>query len=125
MSKALSSPLSNRTFTSITQTAGELSWNLSRHPVRGDRALGQSKALLTHEDVKQRAIQTLKWQIANGIQFVRTHVDVSDPTWFQAMLEVQEGGVGGNGRFPQRGSFPPNGRHLEEAQWGPTTCHPP
>ncbi len=37
----------------------------------------ERKALLTHDDVKQRAWQTLKWQIANGIQHVRTHVDVS------------------------------------------------
>ena len=29
---------------------------------------------------QSRAKQTLKWQIANGIQHVRTHVDVSDPT---------------------------------------------
>lgn len=42
--------------------------------------------------VKQRAKQALKWQIANGIQFVRTHVDVSDPTLIalKAMLEVKE-----------------------------------
>lgn len=42
--------------------------------------------------MKQRAIQTLKWQIANGIQFVRTHVDVSDPNLvaLKAMLEVRE-----------------------------------
>lgn len=51
----------------------------------------ERKALLTHEDVKQRAWQTLKWQIANGVQYVRTHVDVSDPTptALRAMLEVK------------------------------------
>jgi cytosine deaminase len=42
--------------------------------------------------VKARAWKTLKWQIANGIQFVRTHVDVSDPTLtaLKAMLEVKQ-----------------------------------
>lgn len=37
------------------------------------------------------ARQTLKWQIANGVQYVRTHVDVSDPTptALRAMLEVK------------------------------------
>ncbi|WP_407212266.1 hypothetical protein [Escherichia coli] len=42
--------------------------------------------------MKQRAWQTLKWQIANGIQHVRTHVDVSDATLtaLKAMLEVKQ-----------------------------------
>ncbi|MFQ1619991.1 cytosine deaminase [Aeromonas veronii] len=75
-----------------TQTAGEPSWNLSGTLFEGIEHWAERKALLTHEDVKQRAIQTLKWQIANGIQFVRTHVDVSDPNLvaLKAMLEVRE-----------------------------------
>ncbi|MDX7840151.1 cytosine deaminase [Aeromonas caviae] len=75
-----------------TQTAGEPSWNLSGTLFEGIERWAERKALLTHEDVKQRAIQTLKWQIANGIQFVRTHVDVSDPNMvaLKAMLEVRE-----------------------------------
>ncbi|HHQ4442335.1 cytosine deaminase [Aeromonas veronii] len=75
-----------------TQTAGEPSWNLSGTLFEGIERWAERKALLTHEDVKQRAIQTLKWQIANGIQFVRTHVDVSDPNLvaLKAMLEVRE-----------------------------------
>ncbi len=42
--------------------------------------------------MKQRARQTLKWQIANGIQHVRTHVDNSDATLtaLKAMLEVKQ-----------------------------------
>ncbi|MDX7784106.1 cytosine deaminase [Aeromonas caviae] len=75
-----------------TQTAGEPSWNLSGTLFEGIERWAERKALLTYEDVKQRAIQTLKWQIANGIQFVRTHVDVSDPNLvaLKAMLEVRE-----------------------------------
>ncbi|WMX34150.1 cytosine deaminase [Aeromonas caviae] len=75
-----------------TQTAGEPSWNLSGTLFEGIERWAERKALLTHEDVKQRAIQTLKWQIANGIQFVRTHVDVSDSNLvaLKAMLEVRE-----------------------------------
>ncbi|WP_429097257.1 cytosine deaminase [Aeromonas media] len=75
-----------------TQTAGEPSWNLSGTLFEGIERWAERKALLTHEDVKRRAIQTLKWQIANGIQFVRTHVDVSDPNLvaLKAMLEVKE-----------------------------------
>ncbi|SUB69050.1 Cytosine deaminase [Pluralibacter gergoviae] len=74
-----------------TQTAGEPHWNQSGTLFEGIERWAERKALLTHEDVKARAWQTLKWQIANGIQFVRTHVDVSDPTLtaLKAMLEVK------------------------------------
>ncbi len=74
-----------------TQTAGEPAWNQSGTLFEGIERWAERKALLSHEDVKQRARQTLKWQIANGIQHVRTHVDVSDPTLtaLTAMLEVK------------------------------------
>lgn len=75
-----------------TQTAGEPNWNQSGTLFEGIERWAERKALLTHNDVKTRAMQTLKWQIANGIQHVRTHVDVSDPTLtaLKAMLEVKE-----------------------------------
>lgn len=75
-----------------TQTAGEPAWNQSGTLFEGIERWAERKALLSHQDVKQRALQTLKWQIANGIQFVRTHVDVSDPslTALKAMLELKE-----------------------------------
>ncbi|OAN12971.1 cytosine deaminase [Photobacterium jeanii] len=75
-----------------TQTAGEPSWNISGTLFEGIERWSERKALLSIEDVKARAKQTLKWQIANGVQHVRTHVDVSDPTLIalQAMLEVKE-----------------------------------
>ncbi len=63
-----------------TQTAGEPNWNQSGTLFEGIERWAERKALLSHEDVKARAWKTLKWQIGNGIQFVRTHVDVSDPT---------------------------------------------
>jgi len=75
-----------------TQTAGQPSWNQSGTLFEGIERWAERKALLSHEDVKTRAWQTLKWQIANGIQYVRTHVDVSDPTLtaLKAMLEVKQ-----------------------------------
>lgn len=75
-----------------TQTAGEPAWNQSGTLFEGIERWAERKALLTHDDVKQRARQTLKWQIANGIQHVRTHIDVSDPTLtaLKAMLEVKQ-----------------------------------
>lgn len=74
-----------------TQTAGEPEWNRSGTLFEGIERWAQRKELLTHDDVKRRAWHTLKWQIANGIQYVRTHVDVSDPslTALKAMLEVR------------------------------------
>lgn len=75
-----------------TQTAGEPSWNISGTLFEGIERWAERKELLSIEDVKSRAKQTLKWQIANGVQHVRTHVDVSDPTLIalKAMVEVRE-----------------------------------
>ncbi|MCC3749600.1 cytosine deaminase [Rouxiella badensis] len=106
-----------------TQTAGEPSWNLSGTLFEGIERWAERKALLTHEDVKQRAWITLKWQIANGIQHVRTHVDVSDPTLtaLKAMLEVRQEVAPWIDlqivAFPQEGimSYPNGEALLEEA----------
>lgn len=75
-----------------TQTAGQPNWNQSGTLFEGIERWAERKSLLSYEDVKSRAWKTLKWQIANGIQYVRTHVDVSDPTLtaLKAMLEVKK-----------------------------------
>lgn len=75
-----------------TQTAGQPNWNQSGNLFEGIERWAERKSLLSHEDVKSRAWKTLKWQIANGVQYVRTHVDVSDPTLtaLKAMLEVKK-----------------------------------
>ncbi|TPH07475.1 cytosine deaminase [Haemophilus haemolyticus] len=75
-----------------TQTAGQPNWNQSGTLFEGIERWSERKSLLSNEDVKSRAWKTLKWQIANGVQYVRTHVDVSDPTLtaLKAMLEVKK-----------------------------------
>lgn len=75
-----------------TQTAGQPNWNQSGTLFEGIERWAERKSLLSHEDVKSRAWKTLKWQIANGVQYVRTHVDVSDSTLtaLKAMLEVKK-----------------------------------
>ncbi|KGT91036.1 cytosine deaminase [Erwinia typographi] len=106
-----------------TQTAGEPAWNESGTLFEGIERWAERKALLSHEDVKQRATQTLKWQIANGIQHVRTHIDVSDPTLtaLKAMLEVKAEMAPWVDiqlvAFPQEGilSYPDGEALLEEA----------
>ncbi|BCQ33023.1 cytosine deaminase [Erwinia rhapontici] len=106
-----------------TQTAGEPAWNQSGTLFEGIERWAERKATLTHDDVKQRARQTLKWQIANGIQHVRTHIDVSDPTLtaLKAMLEVKQEMVPWVDiqlvAFPQEGilSYPDGEALLEKA----------
>lgn len=75
-----------------TLTAGEPEWNQSGTLFEGIQRWSQRKESLTSEDVKTRAKTALKWQIAQGIQHVRTHVDVTDPslTALKALLEVKE-----------------------------------
>jgi cytosine deaminase len=75
-----------------TLTAGEPRWNESGTLFEGIACWSERKAFLTKEDVKKRAKKALEWQIANGIQAVRTHVDVTDPelTALKAMVEVRE-----------------------------------
>ncbi|KQL21643.1 cytosine deaminase [Cytobacillus solani] len=75
-----------------TLTAGEPEWNQSGTLFEGIQRWSQRKETLTFEDVKKRSKTALKWQIAQGIQHVRTHVDVTDPklTALKAMLEVKE-----------------------------------
>lgn len=109
--------------TDTTQTAGQPNWNQSGTLFEGIERWAERKALLTHDDVKQRARQTLKWQIANGIQHVRTHVDVSDATLtaLKAMLEVKQEVAPWIDlqivAFPQEGilSYPNGEALLEEA----------
>ncbi|NFL79658.1 cytosine deaminase [Clostridium sporogenes] len=75
-----------------TLTAGEPNWNESGTLFEGIQRWSERKAFLTKEDVKQRAKKALSWQIANGIQHVRTHVDTTDESLLalKAMLEVKE-----------------------------------
>ncbi|MGN7300350.1 cytosine deaminase [Ferdinandcohnia sp. SAFN-114] len=75
-----------------TLTAGEPEWNQSGTLFEGIQRWSQRKESLTLEDVKTRSKTALKWQIAQGIGHVRTHVDVTDPnlTALKAMLEVKE-----------------------------------
>lgn len=75
-----------------TLTAGEPEWNLSGTLFEGIQRWSERKQSLTKEDVKKRATTAIKWQMAQGIQHIRTHVDVTDPklTALEAMLEVKE-----------------------------------
>ena len=75
-----------------TLTAGEPAWNMSGTLFEGIERWGERKALVTHEDTKARAKKTIDMLVDHGIQHVRTHVDVTDPTLsaLKSMIEVRE-----------------------------------
>jgi cytosine/creatinine deaminase len=106
-----------------TLTAGEPHWNESGTLFEGIQRWSERKESLTLEDVKTRSKKALKWQIAQGIQHVRTHVDVTDPdlTALKALLEVKEEMAPFVDlqlvAFPQEGilSYPNGEELLEEA----------
>lgn len=75
-----------------TLTAGEPRWNESGTLFEGIQCWSERKESLSKEDVKNRARKAIKWQVANGIQFIRTHVDTTDPelTAIKALVELRE-----------------------------------
>ena len=72
--------------------AGEPRWNQSGTLFEGIQIWGERKQSLTLDDVKKRAVETLRLQASQGILFVRSHADVSEPTLtaLQGLLEVRE-----------------------------------
>lgn len=75
-----------------TLTAGEPAWNMSGTLFEGIERWAERKALVTFDDTKTRARKTIDMLVDHGIQHVRSHVDVTDPTLaaLKAMLEVRE-----------------------------------
>ncbi|MGC8712479.1 MAG: amidohydrolase family protein, partial [Leptodesmis sp.] len=73
-------------------TAGQPRWNQSGTLFEGIEIWRERKQSLSLEDIKQRAIATLKQQASQGVLFVRSHADVSEAslTALQALLEVRE-----------------------------------
>lgn len=73
-------------------TAGDPAWNLSGTLFEGIQCWAKRKEKLTKKDVKARINQVVRLQAANGIQHIRTHVDVTDPhlTAMEAILELKD-----------------------------------
>jgi len=72
-------------------TVGEPRHNESGSLFEGIAIWGERVKSLTVEDVKKRALTVLRWQLANGVQHVRSHVDVCDPELraVRGMLEAR------------------------------------
>ena len=106
-----------------TLTAGEPKWNESGTLFEGIATWALRKESLTEADVAARATELLRWQAAQGVLFVRSHVDTTDPdlTAVRALLGVREKMRGLVDlqlvAFPQEGilSYPRGAELLEEA----------
>ncbi|WP_017299988.1 cytosine deaminase [Nodosilinea nodulosa] len=73
-------------------TAGQPRWNKSGTLFEGIEIWRDRKQSLSLEDVKARAIATLKLQAQQGVLFVRSHADVSEANLsaLKALLEVRD-----------------------------------
>src|SRR5689334_21556999 len=73
-------------------TVGEPRHNQTGSLFEGIAIWAERVRSLTVDDVKNRVRQVLRWQLANGVQFVRSHVDVCDPELraVRALLELRE-----------------------------------
>lgn len=73
-------------------TVGQPRYNTSGTLLEGIRIWSERKAELSVAEVKQRALQAIAWEVAQGTLHIRSHVDVCDPqlTALRALLEVRE-----------------------------------
>jgi len=104
-------------------TAGTPRRNASGTLLEGITLWGELQPLLTHDGVKERAREYLRWCVAQGILFLRTHVDTCQDSLLgvRALVEVREELRGLIDvqlvAFPQHGflRFPRAERLLDEA----------
>lgn len=73
-------------------TAGDPVWNQSGTLFEGIECWSKRKQKLTKADVKERVRRAVRMQAEHGVQYVRTHVDVTDPklTAMEALIELRE-----------------------------------
>lgn len=73
-------------------TVGQPRYNSTGTLLEGIQIWSERKSDLTHDDVKRRAIEEIRWEVAQGTLHIRSHVDVCDPqlTALRALLEVRE-----------------------------------
>lgn len=100
-------------------TAGDPVWNLSGTLFEGIECWSKRKDKLSREDIRERVHRCVRLYAQNGVQFIRTHVDVTDPhlTAMEAMVELREELRGTMDiqivAFPQEGILSyPNGKQL-------------
>jgi cytosine deaminase len=73
-------------------TVGQPRPNVSGSLFEGITVWAERVADLTYEDVQSRVRQILRWQLACGVQHVRSHIDVCDPQLraLRALVDLRE-----------------------------------
>ena len=73
-------------------SVGDPRFNTSGTLLEGIRIWGERKGSLTKEVIKQNAREAILWEFAQGVQFIRTHADTTDPTLLtvEALAEVRD-----------------------------------
>src|SRR2546421_11949664 len=73
-------------------TVGQPRYNSSGTLLEGIQIWSERKRSLTREDVKRRVLEEIRWEVAQGTLYIRSHVDICDPalTALHALLEVRE-----------------------------------
>ena len=73
-------------------TAGDPRWNMSGTLFEGIEIWSERKEKLNREDIRERVTRMVKLYASHGVQFIRTHVDVTDPSLMalRTMLELKE-----------------------------------
>jgi len=73
-------------------TAGDPVWNMSGTLFEGIECWSKRKDKLTREDIRERVKKVVGMYAEHGIQYIRTHVDVTDPELvaMKAMIELRE-----------------------------------
>lgn len=73
-------------------TAGDPVWNMSGTLFEGIECWSKRKEKLSKQDIKDRVNRAVRMYAAHGVQHIRTHVDVTDPTLvaMETMVELRE-----------------------------------
>ncbi len=73
-------------------TAGDPAWNMSGTLFEGIECWAKRKDKLSREDIRERVNRVVRLYAANGVQHIRTHIDVTDPTLMalETVLELKE-----------------------------------
>ena len=73
-------------------TAGDPVWNLSGTLFEGIECWAKRKGKLTKQDIRDRVQRAVRLYAAHGVQFIRTHVDVTDPSLvaLETLIELRE-----------------------------------
>lgn len=100
-------------------TAGDPVWNMSGTLFEGIECWSKRKEKLSRRDIRDRVNRAVRLYAAHGVQHIRTHVDVTDPSLvaMETMVELREELKGIMDiqivAFPQEGILSyPNGKQL-------------